>query len=69
MIKFTVFALLFALSAVTSVAQTRRPMAPADVLRVVSVSDAQISPNGQWIVYTVSSVDEDKNFTTLWIAR
>ncbi|HKV36418.1 MAG TPA: S9 family peptidase [Pyrinomonadaceae bacterium] len=44
-------------------------MAPADILRVANVSDAQMSPNGQWIVYTVSSVDEDKNFTTLWIAR
>lgn len=44
-------------------------MRPADVVRVANVTDAQISPNGQWVVYTVSSVDEDKNLSTLWIAR
>ena len=44
-------------------------MRPLDVVRVANVSDAQISPNGQWVVYTVSSVEEDKNLSTLWIAR
>ena len=36
-------------------AQVRRAMSPADILRIAAVSDAQISPNGEWIVYTVSS--------------
>jgi hypothetical protein len=44
-------------------------MRPADVLKVMTVSDAQISPNGQWVVYSVSSVDEDQNVSTLWLAR
>ncbi|HSL56189.1 MAG TPA: S9 family peptidase [Pyrinomonadaceae bacterium] len=44
-------------------------MRPADVLRVDNVSDAQISPNGQWAVYSVSSVEEDKNVSTLWLTR
>ncbi|HEX7331871.1 MAG TPA: S9 family peptidase [Pyrinomonadaceae bacterium] len=44
-------------------------MRVADVVRVVGVTDAQISPNGQWVVYTVSSVEDDKNVSTLWIAR
>src|SRR6185503_3470448 len=48
-------------------AQSR--MRVADVVRVMSVADAQISPNGQWVVYTVSSVEEDKNVSTLWLAR
>ena len=70
MSKATVLALtLLVLTSVTSVAQPRGQMRPADILRIANVSDAQISPNGQWVVYTVSSVDEDKNFTTLWIAR
>lgn len=69
MIKSTVCALLFAFLSVTSVAQSRRPMAPADILRVANVSDVQMSPNGQWVVYTVSSVEEDKNLSTLWIGR
>jgi len=44
-------------------------MRPPDIVKVANVSDAQISPNGQWVVYTVSSVDEDKNVSTLWLAR
>ena len=54
---------------VSSVAQPRRMMIPSDILRVANVTDAQISPNGQWVVYTVSAVDEDKNVSTLWLAR
>jgi dipeptidyl aminopeptidase/acylaminoacyl peptidase len=48
-------------------AQSR--MRAADVVRVMGVSDAQISPNGQWVVYSVSSVEEDKNLSTVWLAR
>ena len=48
-------------------AQSR--MRVAEVVRVVGVTDAQISPNGQWVVYTVSSVEEDKNVSTVWLAR
>ena len=48
-------------------AQVRQGMRPADLLRVVTVTDAQISPNGQWVVYTVSSVEEDKSVSSLWL--
>jgi dipeptidyl aminopeptidase/acylaminoacyl peptidase len=44
-------------------------MKPSDIVKVSNVTDAQISPNGQWVVYTVSSVDDDKNVSTLWLAR
>lgn len=44
----------------------RRPLAPADVLSLKDVSDPQISPDGQWVAFTVRSlraqeddVDED----------
>ena len=60
---------LWVLMATPLVAQTRNPMRPADVLRLDNVSDAQISPNGQWVVYSVSSVEEDKNVSTLWLTR
>jgi dipeptidyl aminopeptidase/acylaminoacyl peptidase len=71
MSKATVVAALslLLLTSLTSVAQPRAQMRPADILRIANVSDAQISPNGQWVVYTVSTVEEDKNFSTLWIAR
>ena len=44
-------------------------MTPADTVRVANVADAQISPNGQYVIYTVSSVADDKTVSTLWIAR
>lgn len=50
-------------------AQPRRQMSPQDILRVATVSDARVSPNGQWVVYTVSTVSDDKTVTTLWLAR
>jgi dipeptidyl aminopeptidase/acylaminoacyl peptidase len=50
-------------------AQSRRPFAPADILRVAGVSDAQISPNGQWVVYTVSTTEDDRTTPTLWLAK
>ena len=53
----------------SGVAQPRAPMRAADVVKIANVTDAQISPNGQWVVYTVSSVDEDKNLSTLFLTR
>ncbi len=61
--------LLFSLAVLTLNAQPRRPMTPADILRVAAVSDVQISPNGSWVVYTVSTVADDKTINSLWLAR
>jgi len=61
--------LAFAFLTSTCIAQSRGPMRPADIVKVSNVTDAQISPNGQWVVYTVSSVDDDKNLSTLYLAR
>src|SRR5258705_13362419 len=66
-IILTTLVLLAAIAAVS--AQPRRPMAPADILRVATVSDAQISPNGQWVVYTLTTSDDDKSINSLWLAR
>ena len=49
-------------------AQPRR-LTPADILRVVTVSDVQISPTGEWIVYSVSSVEGEQTTSTLWLVR
>lgn len=62
-------AFLSLLSYSSALAQVRRGMMPADVLRVASVGEAQISPDGEWVVYTVSTVDRDATRTTLWLAR
>jgi len=50
-------------------AQARRPMAPADILRIANVSDAQISPNGEWVVYSVSTIEADQSVSILWLVR
>jgi len=60
--------LVLLLSASLSYAQQRRGMTPQDILRVATVSDVQISPNGAWVVYTVSTIADDKTINTLWLA-
>jgi dipeptidyl aminopeptidase/acylaminoacyl peptidase len=63
-------ALCFALLACGVQAQsTRRVMAATDILRVPNVADPQISPDGERVVYTVTTVDGNTNVTTLWIVR
>jgi dipeptidyl aminopeptidase/acylaminoacyl peptidase len=72
MFSFVATLLLVAASPSVASAQFRRPttsMSPADILRVANVGDAQISPNGQWVVYTVSTVEGNDTISTLWLAR
>ena len=69
---FIATALLLAtlLSATSAQPRGRTPgMSPADILQVAGVSDAQISPNGQWVVYSVSTVDGDQPSSALFLAR
>src|SRR5499433_529634 len=63
------FVLLIATTSV--VAQTaRHPLKLDDLARFRNVSDPQISPDGQWIAYTVSTIDtrDDKSNTHIWLA-
>jgi dipeptidyl aminopeptidase/acylaminoacyl peptidase len=63
-------ALLFVfLSLLTTVYGQPRRLNPPDILRVATVSDAQISPTGEWIVYSVSSVEGEQTVSTLWLVR
>ena len=54
--------------AAPAVAQTRR-LAPADILRVAAISDAQISPSGEWVVYSVGTNEGNQTVSNLWLAR
>lgn len=47
----------------------RRAIAPSDIYNLRSVSDPHISPDGQWVAYTVSSVDsvKDRNVSHIWM--
>jgi len=56
--------------AATVAAQTaRRPLKLDDLARFRNAGDAQLSPDGQWIAYTVSTIDtkEDKSSTHIWM--
>lgn len=66
-----VVAALALLVSFTAAAQTRRApaLSPADILRIANVGDAQISPNGQWVVYTVSTVEGNQSVGRLWLTR
>lgn len=44
-------------------------MSPGDILRVANVSDPQIAPNGEWVVYSVSTAAGNDTSNTLWLAR
>jgi dipeptidyl aminopeptidase/acylaminoacyl peptidase len=50
-------------------AQQKRPMTFEDVLALKSVSDTQISPDGKWVAYVVTSADmkEDANDADVWL--
>ncbi|MDQ2932519.1 MAG: S9 family peptidase [Gemmatimonadota bacterium] len=52
-------------------AQATRPLTVADMHRFQQVSDPRLSPNGDWIVYTVSGVDSahDRANGDIWVAR
>lgn len=64
--------LLFILVCATALAaQTaRHSLKPEDFARFRDVRDPQISPDGQWIAYVVSTVDakEDKGSSHIWLA-
>jgi dipeptidyl aminopeptidase/acylaminoacyl peptidase len=40
---------------------TKRALKPSDVYRLQNLSDAHISPDGNWVAYTLSTVDSVKN--------
>lgn len=49
----------------------KRPLIPSDYYRIKRVSDPQVSPEGDWIAYVVSTADSarDKNDADIWMAR
>jgi dipeptidyl aminopeptidase/acylaminoacyl peptidase len=62
--------LIILLFAIVAPAQTaRRPLKLDDLARFRNVSDPQVSPDGQWIAYTVSTIDtkDDKSSTHIWM--
>src|SRR5688500_7692266 len=50
-------------------AQQKRPVRVDDFARIKNVGDPQVSPDGQWVAYTVSSIDlgKDRSDTDVWM--
>ena len=61
---------LLAASLVFAQSTSRRPLKLDDMHGFHDVRDAQISPDGKWVAYTLSSVDVagDKSDTDVWMA-
>ena len=61
--------LLFFAALAVSGQSDRRPLRLDDLFRVKNVSDPQLSPDGQWVAYVVSSIDvkADKSDSNIWM--
>jgi dipeptidyl aminopeptidase/acylaminoacyl peptidase len=53
------------------IAQAKHGLTPDDLAKLQRVGDPQVSPDGGWVAYTVSTVDvaQDKPVTRLWMVR
>src|SRR5437870_2746081 len=66
---FPVLFLVLSLATMLLAQTAKRPLKLDDLARLRNVSDPQISPDGQWVSYTVSTIDtkEDKSNTHIWM--
>jgi len=69
MVLFSIFWTFATLLATGQTTTGKRPLQPSDVYRLKSVGDPQVSSDGSWVAYTVSSVDsaKDKRNTDIWM--
>ncbi|HNV28049.1 MAG TPA: S9 family peptidase [Cyclobacteriaceae bacterium] len=47
----------------------QRPITPSDIYKIRSVSDPQVSPDGRWVAYVLSTPDsvKDKSDSDIWM--
>jgi dipeptidyl aminopeptidase/acylaminoacyl peptidase len=52
-------------------APAKRPIALDDIYRMQQVGNPQVSPDGKWVAYTVTSIDReaDKRRTAIWMVN
>ncbi|RFZ85531.1 S9 family peptidase [Mucilaginibacter terrenus] len=68
--KRTILALLLAVLAVPAFSQTpSKTFKTSDFYKIPALSSAEISPDGKWVAYSVSTVDtaKDKRVSHLWM--
>jgi dipeptidyl aminopeptidase/acylaminoacyl peptidase len=68
--KFRFAILLLSASLLSAQSATRRPLRVDDMHRFQDVRDLQVSPEGNWVAYTLTSVDTiaDKSDSDVWMA-
>src|SRR4051794_37887246 len=68
--RFALVAVLLTLSVALLAQTAKHPLKLDDLARFHDVRDPQISPDGNWVAYVVSTIDakEDKGGTHVWMA-
>lgn len=66
---FTLLLIVLAGAFLTNGQADRRPLKLDDLFRIKNVGDAQVSPDGQWVAYVVSTTDvkADKSDSDIWM--
>lgn len=69
--SFIIPFLLLALAAATAAQTARRPLKVEDFSRFRNVGDPQVSPDGNWVAYVVSTIDEkaDRSNSHIWMVN
>lgn len=67
--EIIVFFIIICLQLAAFSQSAKRPLKPGDYYRLQSVGDPQISPDGQWVAYTVSTIDsaKDRRNADVWM--
>ncbi len=67
--KLSCLILVFLAVNALTLAQSKRKIRPGDIYRLQTLSDAQVSPEGGWIAYVLSTVDsaKDKRNSDIWM--
>ena len=60
-VLYTVLFVGLSMGLVPAQTPAKRSLRPSDVYRLKSISDPQVSPEGKWVLYGLSSVDSVKN--------
>jgi dipeptidyl aminopeptidase/acylaminoacyl peptidase len=65
----TLFTIMLSICVASAAAQQKRAMTFDDMMALRNVSDAQVSPDGRWVAYTLTSTDMKENATDadLWL--
>ena len=69
--SFIVLFLLLALASATAAQTARRPLKLDDLNRFRNVGDPQVSPDGNWVAYVVSTIDDkaDRSNSHIWMVN